>query len=69
MKATAILLAGACALLLAACSESSTDRQTTGSTQTEVNPPVDRDPTPDTGTGGAQQGSTPEGATAEPSAD
>jgi hypothetical protein len=58
----ALCLAIASLLALAACSDAGTDGQTTGSTETETNPPVDRDPTPDTGTGGDQQGSTPEGA-------
>jgi hypothetical protein len=59
MRTIALSLVLASLLSLGACSDSGTD-QTTGSTETEVNPPVDRDPTPETGTGGDQQGSTPE---------
>lgn len=55
-----LCLATVSLLALGACSDSGTDNQTTGSTETEVNPPIDRDPTPETGTGGDQQGSTPE---------
>jgi hypothetical protein len=61
MRSIALSLALASLFALGACSDSGTDKQTTGSTETQVNPPVDRDPTPDTGTGGDQQGSTPEG--------
>jgi hypothetical protein len=62
MRMIALCLAMASLLVLGACSDSGTDRQTTGSTETDANPPIDRDPIPDTGTGGDQQGSTPEGA-------
>jgi hypothetical protein len=58
----ALCLAMASLLALGSCSDSGTDRQTTGSTETDASPPIDRDPTPDTGTGGDQQGSPPERA-------
>lgn len=54
---TAAMLAGS--LLLAACSDSGTDSQTTGSTEVDTNPDVRHDTSPETGTGGDQQGSTP----------
>jgi len=66
MRTIALSVALACVLALGACSDSGRDEQTTGSTETDVNPPVDRDPTPQTGTGGEQQGSTPEGAATQP---
>ena len=61
MRTILLSLALVSLLALGSCSDSGTDDRTTGSTETEVDPPVDRDPTPETGTGGDQQGSTPEG--------
>lgn len=71
----ALSLAAASLLTLAACGDSGLDErttepadgQTTGST--EPDPGFDRDPTPQTGSGGEQQGSTPDGTTTAPPAD
>jgi hypothetical protein len=62
MRPIALCLAMASLLAIGACSDSATDRETTGSTEIDANPSIDRDPTPDTGTGGEQQGSPPEAA-------
>jgi outer membrane biogenesis lipoprotein LolB len=62
MKAIVPALAIA-ALALAACSDNAdrdaTKSDTLNSQPVEQNPQIDRDPTPDTGTGGEQQGTEP----------
>lgn len=47
------------AVVATACSDSEEAADTSSSETIDKNPQVDRDPTPDTGTGGEQQGTVP----------
>lgn len=62
MRNSPTLIASLCVLVLAACSDTGPEASDEASSLPEAqNAPVDRDPTPDTGTGGEQQIADPEG--------
>ncbi|MEO9338671.1 hypothetical protein ABFT80_14625 [Mesorhizobium sp. SB112] len=52
---------GFVALLLSGCNEPTQQQQEGQGTQAPQSAPVDQDPTPDTGSGGEMQGSSPSG--------
>jgi hypothetical protein len=65
MRTVPITIVSAAMLALCACGEPSPDSSNDASTLPEKqNTQVDTDPTPDTGTGGAQQLSKPDGTAA-----
>lgn len=65
MRQSAAMIAITCLLALAACDNSSNSTpdasDQTNSTPEMQNAPVDRDPTPQTGTGGDSQSKDPDG--------
>jgi hypothetical protein len=61
MRIALTLIVPAAMLLIAGCSDSGPESSDDASSLPEMqNAPVDRDPTPDTGTGGEQQAADPE---------
>ena len=61
MRSSLALIVSLALLVLAACSDSGPEASDEASSLPEAqNAPVDRDPTPDTGTGGQQQTAEPQ---------
>lgn len=61
MRSSLTLIASLFVLLVTACSDTGPESSDEASSLPEAqNAPVDRDPTPDTGTGGQQQAADPE---------
>ena len=61
MRSSLALIVSLAAFALAACSDTGPDASEESSSLPEAqNAPVDRDPTPDTGTGGQQQTAEPQ---------